>query len=169
MRRTLAAAALGVALLSLTACGGSDDKTSTSASPTAEATSAKPDYSANSKTTCTELKTKLETVPDNAVIQKAVTEAVKGKKTEAEINAAALTAVKKILSDWVAQIKGTAAKAEDPDLQAAILATESDIQTAISGVKSLDDVEKDLAAIDQLEGSKKVTTICKAAGVDLDA
>lgn len=168
MRRAFAVAALGAALLTAAACGTSND-TNTSSSPTAAATSAKPDYTANSKATCTELKTKLETEPDSAVIQKAVTDAIKGKKTQAEITAATLTAVKKVLADWVAPIKDTAAKAEDPELKAAILATESDIQTAISTLTSLEDVEKGLGAIDQLEGSKKVTTICKAAGVDLDA
>ncbi|MEV0274225.1 hypothetical protein AB0H43_36100 [Hamadaea sp. NPDC050747] len=168
MRRALALTALGAALLTAAACGSSTD-TTTSGSPSTAATSAKPDYTANTKTVCTELKTKLSTMPSDTTLQTAVTEAIKGKKTQAEITAATVVAVKKVLVDWVAQVKDTAATAEDPELKAALLATEADMETAINGLTSLDDIEKSLAAIDQKDGSKKATTLCKAAGVDLDS
>jgi len=169
MRRALALAALGAALLTAAACSSGTDSTTSSSSPSAAATSAKPDYTANSKTVCTEIKTKLSTMPSDATIQAAVTAAIKGKKTQAEITAATVVAVKKVLVDWVAQIKDTAATAEDPELKAAILATEADMETAINGLTSLDDIEKSLTAIDEKDGSKKASALCKAAGVDLDS
>lgn len=164
MRRVFALAALSGALFATAACGSGG-----TGSPTAAPTSAKPDYSAGTKAACTELKTAFSAEPSQAEITKAVQEAVKGKTTKAEINAATLAAVKSVLGAYVGKIKDVAAKADDPTLKENLLAVEAEMQTAIEGLTSLDeDIDKKLSAVDEHAASKKVTELCTAVGVTLE-
>ncbi|WP_027341273.1 hypothetical protein [Hamadaea tsunoensis] len=165
MRRVLAAAGVGVALLAVTACGTSKD---TSSSPTAAASSAAADHTANSKDVCTEINTTLNGVNDTAGLQKAVQDAMAGKKTQAEQQAAALMTAKAFLVQVFAKLKDVAAKAEDPELKAALLKIEADFEGVVTSMKSLDDdIDGKMKALDATDESKKVTTICSAAGVTL--
>ena len=162
MRRAFALVALSGALLAAAACGSNGD------TPKAAATSAKPDYTANTKEVCTALATALATEPTEAQVTAAVTEAVKG-KTGAEANAAALAAVKKILTDWFAPVAVQAAKAEDPQFKAALTELGTGAAAAIGEIKSMDTIAADMTAAEgkftALEA--KVDTTCSAVGVKL--
>src|SRR5262245_56300641 len=126
MRRVFALAALGGALFATAACGSGETGT-----PAAAPTSAKPDYSASSKAACTELDTAFSAEPSQAEMTKAVQEAIKDKKTKAEISAATLAAIKSVLGAYVGKIKDIAGKADDPTLKESLLAVEAERQTAI--------------------------------------
>jgi hypothetical protein len=161
MRRALALVALSGALLAAAACGSNGD------TPAAVATT-KADYTANTKEVCTALATALAAQPTEAQVTAAVTEAVKG-KTGAEANAAALAAVKKILTDWFAPVAVEAAKAEDPQLKTALTDLGTGAAAAIGEIKSMDTIQADMTAAEAkltaLE--QKVDTSCSAVGVKL--
>jgi hypothetical protein len=165
MRRVLAIAGVGLALFAATACGTAKDGNSTAANASKPAT----DYTANTKDVCTQLNTLFSGAVNDADVQKAVQDAVKGKKTEAEIKAAALAATQQYMVTAFAKIKEVAAKADNPELKDALLKIEADLETAVGTLKSLDDdIDKKLSAYDDSPESKKVDELCNAAGVPVN-
>jgi hypothetical protein len=147
------------ALLATTACGSGDDTTGT---PASAAASAKSDHSVNTAMVCDSTSKIVNTESAKATVKAAVEAAVKGKKTQAEINAAALGAVKKVMIDWVTPLEAEAAKAEDPALKQALLDFAAEFKKAITELKSLDlDIDAELGKSTALKASSdKLSALC---------
>ena len=136
MRRALAAVVLGGGLLATAACGSAADP---GAAPAAS--SAAPDYSANTKQVCGALEEVLAGKTLEAETTKAVTDAVKGKTTEAQIDKATVDAMKKVFTKWADGIAAEAAKAEDPKLKAGIQAFATALKAEAAKMKTIDDAD----------------------------
>ncbi|WP_144121867.1 hypothetical protein [Catellatospora sichuanensis] len=149
MRRALAAVFLSGALLATAACG-------TEAAPEAAA----PDYSANTKTVCTAL----EDVLSGRTLEKdttdALAKAIKGKKTEAEIEKASIAVMKGVFTDWATDIEAEAAKAEDPQLEADIKGFAGALKAEVNKIKVVDDADKVMDGAAVTAAGEKLDKYC---------
>lgn len=159
MRRVLAVVALGGALFMATACGTKTDNTA--ATPTAAASPTKADYSANTKEICGSLEKILTSAGGiETKTSEAVKKAVAGKKTKAEIDKAALAAMKTVLIEWLAPVRAEAAKAQDPEFKAKVIAMADAWDATVNGIAKLDDATKAFDAPEFAAAAGVLDTYC---------
>lgn len=162
MRRALALAVLGGALLATAACGDGD-KTGTGTPTSAPATSASVDIKANTAAACTSIDTIYGDLDKNAKpgLVKAMTAAAAGDLATAQKE---LQGIAPALTAGMTSIQAEAAKVQDPELKAALTAL-IDGYGKLATVKSLDELQALGTTLEPAEAT--ITKKCSDAGVTL--